>query len=104
MILSSEKLLITIFAAQQLEPFVLLRQISPVLSLHFSSGQATDGHHYEKKEGHEAMLEGFRHGCEHFRYHDIQGKHHIHLTEVDAVAAPIMHFIDTIKKLGYYLG
>lgn len=68
--------------------------------------KASEGHEYEKKdpEGLKAMLEGFKQGCQHFRYYDIQGKHHIHLTAVDAVANPITRFLDSIKELGHNLG
>ncbi|KAG0722404.1 putative serine hydrolase [Chionoecetes opilio] len=62
--------------------------------------KATDGHKYETEELYKIMLDGFKQDCRHFRYHEMEGKHHIHLTDADAVAGLIVPFFHKLGELG----
>nr|XP_045599416.1 probable serine hydrolase [Procambarus clarkii]XP_045599417.1 probable serine hydrolase [Procambarus clarkii]XP_045599418.1 probable serine hydrolase [Procambarus clarkii] len=62
--------------------------------------KAKDGHHhYELPEKNEAMLSAFKQDCKHYRFYEMLGKHHIHLTHPKLVADHILTFINEYKSI-----
>lgn len=76
----------------------LFLQKTVKLTLKFFFFQAKEGHHYETSERYEAMLTAFKQDCRHFCYHEMSGKHHIHLTHANTVGAYILSFLEECKK------
>ncbi|XP_045118580.1 probable serine hydrolase isoform X2 [Portunus trituberculatus] len=59
--------------------------------------RAKDGHAYEPEEKYKVMLDAFSQSCPDFQYHEVDGKHHVHLTNVDGVANSITPFFHKLK-------
>lgn len=59
--------------------------------------KAKEGHYYETSDLYETMLKAFKQDCKHCCYHEISGKHHIHLTHADTVGVFIKTFLEECK-------
>uniref|UniRef100_A0A2P2IC40 Serine hydrolase n=1 Tax=Hirondellea gigas TaxID=1518452 RepID=A0A2P2IC40_9CRUS len=55
--------------------------------------KAKSGHSYDTKERNEAMLAAFEHGSQLYSYHELEGKHHVHMTHPGSVAAVLQPFL-----------
>uniref|UniRef100_A0A0P4W2V0 AB hydrolase-1 domain-containing protein n=2 Tax=Scylla olivacea TaxID=85551 RepID=A0A0P4W2V0_SCYOL len=60
--------------------------------------RAKDGHAYEPEEKYKVMLKAFSQSCHHFQYHEVEGKHHVHLTNAGGVADLITPFLHKLKE------
>lgn len=61
--------------------------------------KATDGHFYEPPDKNEEMKIAFSTNCCLYRYHEIDGKHHIHLTHSDQVGKHLNNFLSECGEL-----
>ncbi|XP_063593419.1 serine hydrolase-like protein 2 isoform X1 [Penaeus indicus] len=61
--------------------------------------KATDGHYYESKDKYDIMRSAFNQDCKHFSYYEIEGKHHIHLTNPDEVGEYVLAFLKECMSL-----
>lgn len=77
-----------------------LKKRSLVLLIVLLPFQASEGHHYETEEGYKEMLQAFKQDCKHFCYHEMTGKHHIHLTHPTIVGKYMMDFLKECTDIG----
>ena len=61
--------------------------------------QALDGHYYETEEKYQKMIEQFRKDSKLFRYTEVEGKHHVHMTHPEIISNHINIFLEDSSNL-----
>lgn len=60
--------------------------------------RAKDGFAKEPEEIYRTMLDAFSQNCRHYQYHEVEGKHHVHLTNVSGVVDVLTPFFHKLKE------